>query len=507
MNKHLLVFLLLPSIIPAAEYNILDFGAVGDGKTVNTAAVQRAIDAASLAGGRVIIPPGVFVSGSLQLKSNVELYLEAGAVLKGSNRVEDYQLDGRKRGLIFAFEARNITLSGQGIIDGNGTCFFDPNRPHWGPDFDRRFTRQGEKYMDFSTGIEDGPIAYDDRPGMLVVILRSEQVTIRDLTFRDSPSWTFRIGDCDGVLVHGISILNNLLIPNSDGIHCTTSRNVRISDCDIRAGDDCIIVSGFGSEIDEHGDDSRSTLDYPQRTVGNKTGYAENVVVTNCTLQSRSAGVRVGYGQNPIRNCLFINLAIYDSNRGLGVFARDAGSIENIQFDNIVIRTRLHTGHWWGAGEPIHVSAISQNKEIPVGAVSNIRFHNIIAESEAGIVLWGTPQQPLQNIELENINLTIVSGKHTLSYGGNIDLRPTADLKDAIFARDLPGILAQDIVGAYFSNIRLQWGKGLPSFFTHGIEAVRVKNLRIDDFIGSAAPNGLKAKAISLRDCPKAEID
>ncbi|MDZ7371187.1 MAG: glycosyl hydrolase family 28-related protein, partial [candidate division KSB1 bacterium] len=148
MNRHLLVFLLLPSIIPAAEYNILDFGAVGDGTTVNTAAVQRAIDAASLAGGRVVIPPGVFVSGSLQLKSNVELYLEAGAVLKGSNRVEDYQLEGRKRGLIFAYEALNITLSGQGIIDGNGTCFFDPNRPHWGPDFDRRFTRQGEKYMD-----------------------------------------------------------------------------------------------------------------------------------------------------------------------------------------------------------------------------------------------------------------------------------------------------------------------------------------------------------------------
>ncbi len=493
------LFLIVCSAVAlsAAEYRITDFGAVGDGLTVNTAAIQQAIDAAA-GGGRVIVPAGIFISGTLFLKSDVELKLEAGAVLKGSGDLADY---APGRGLIYAFEQRNISLTGPGTIDGNGTVFFDPARPHWGPDFDRRRTRQGEAYMSFADGNEDGPIAYDARPGMMIVLLRCEQVTLRNLVLRDSPSWTVRLGDCDGVLVHGISILNNLLVPNSDGIHCTTSRNVRISDCDIRAGDDAIIVTGFGAEIDEHGDDSRSSFDYAARTVGNKTSYAENVTVTNCVLQSRSSGIRVGYGMNPIRNCIFSNLVIYDSNRGLGVFARDAGSISSILLSDIVIKTRLHSGHWWGNGEPIHVSAVAQNNQMSVGAVSDVRFENVLAESEAGILLYAAPEQPLQNISLRNIKLRINKGRHTETYGGNFDLRPVADLKDAVFSHDIPGLFAQNINGLTVEDFHLEWGQDLPAFFTHGIEAESVNDLRIDGFRGSAAPHAATGKAIKLSRC------
>jgi polygalacturonase len=487
--------------VHAAVFDITAFGAKGDGRTVNTGAIQQAIDAAATAGGCVLIPSGEFVTGALLLKSNVELYLESGAVLKGSPNLADYLLNGVPRGIIYAFEQRNIAITGHGVIDGNGTIFFDPQKPHWGPDFDRLYTRQGEAYMDFANGVEDGPIAYDDRPGMMVVLVRCEQVTIQNIILRDSPSWTFRIGDCDGVLVHGITILNNLLVPNSDGIHCPTTRNLRISDCDIRAGDDAIIVTGFGGEIDVGGDDSRSELAYGQRRVGNKTGFAENVVVTNCTLESRSSGIRVGYGQNPIRNCTFSNLVIHDSNRGLGVFARDAGSISNILFTDIVIQTRLHTGHWWGNGEPIHVSAIAQNKNVPVGGIANIRFENIIAQSEAGILLYGDPEQPLQNILLKDVQLKIVSGAHTAAYGGNFDLRPITDLKDGIFSHDIPGIFAQDVEGLTLDAIHLTWGSGLPPYFTHGIQAESVNDLCIDDFNGSAAPNATKGEAVFLRNC------
>lgn len=503
-SMFLLATILLTTGIHAAVFDITTFGAKGDGRTINTAAIQQAIDAAAAAGGRVLIPSGEFMTGSLVLKSNVELYLESGAVLKGSPNLADYRMNGH-HGIIYAFEQRNITISGHGVIDGNGTIFFNPQKPHWGPDFDRRYTRQGESYMTFADGIEDGPIAYDDRPGMMVVLVRCEQVTIENMTFRDSPSWTFRIGDCDGVLVHGITIVNNLLVPNSDGIHCPTSRNVRVSDCDIRAGDDAIIVTGFGGENDDNNDGARTELEYAKRRVGNKTGYAENVVVTNCTLQSRSSGVRIGYGQNPIRNCTFSNLVIYDSNRGLGVFARDAGSIQNILFNNIVIKTRLHTGHWWGNGEPIHVSAIAQNKSVPVGGIANVRFENILAESEAGILLYGVPEQPLQNISLKDVQLKIVAGRHTMTYGGNFDLRPVADLKDAIFSHDIPGIFAQDIEGLILNQVRLTWGTGMPPFFTHGIQAEAVNDLVIDDFIGDAAPNAVKGKAVSLRDCRRVQ--
>ena len=500
--KKTMVLCLLAFRLGAADYHITSFGAVGDGRTVNTAAVQAAVDAASHAGGgRVVIPTGEFLTGTLIVKSNVELHLEAGAVLKGSPNLDDYELSGIRRGVIFAADQRNITLSGHGVIDGNGTIFFDPQKPHWGPDFDRQFTRQGEKYMDFSGGIEDGPIAYTARPGMMAVFIRCEGVTIEDLTLRDSAEWCVRIGDCDGVRVHGITILNNPLVPNSDGIHCTTSRNVRISDCDIRAGDDAVIVTGFGADIDVHGNDRHLTLDYAQRAVGNKTGYAENVTVTNCVLQSRSSGVRIGYGQTPIRNCVFSTLVIHDSNRGLGVFARDAGSIQNILFSNIIIRTRLHTGHWWGNGEPIHVSAIAQNKSVPVGGVSDIRFENIVAESEAGILLYGATDRPLQNLVLKDVTLKIVAGRHTASYGGNFDLRPAADLKDGIFAHDIPGLFAKDIEGLTIADFNLVWSSGLPTFFSHGIEAESVNGLRIDRFDGEAAPNSAYGKAIHLTNC------
>jgi polygalacturonase len=162
-------------------------------------------------------------------------------------------------------------------------------------------------------------------------MLQCEQVANKNVTFRDSPEWCFPIADCD-----------------------------------IRAGDDAIIVTGFRTNVGVGGD-VNIRLDYTAREFGNKTGCAENVTVTNCILQSRSSGIRVGYGINPIRNCVFLNLVIYNSNRGLGVFSRDDGSIENILFSNITIQNRLHAGHWWDNGEPIHVSAIKQDPKIPAG--------------------------------------------------------------------------------------------------------------------------------------------
>ena len=147
------------------------------------------------------------------------------------------------------------------------------------------------------------------------------------------------------------------MIPNSDGIHCTASRNIRIVNCNIRAGDDAIIITGFARIENTPGFNSNEQDKY---THGNKTIYAENIQVSNCHLQSRSSGIRIGYGQHPIRRCIFTNIVIHDSNRGIGVFARDASTIEELVFSNIIIETRLHNGQWWGNGEPIHLSAISR---------------------------------------------------------------------------------------------------------------------------------------------------
>jgi polygalacturonase len=467
-------------------YNIVDFGAIKNEKS--TAAIQTAIETcARNGGGTIYVPPGEFITGTIRLRDNINLFLEAGAILTGSLDTMDYRLDGTIRGMIIADEVRDISITGLGELNGNGTAFMNLQKNHFGTDFDRKYTRQGENYMPASILSPDGPVAYPFRPGMMVVILKCENVLIENVTFRDSPEWTIRLGDCDNAKVQGISIQNNLLVPNSDGIHCTTSRNVRISNCDIRAGDDAIIITGFGDEISVHGKNFEPDFDYVNRKIGNKTGFAENITVTNCLLQSRSSGIRVGYGDNSMRNCVFENLVIYGSNRGIGIFCRDRGNIENIQFSNIFIETRLHTGHWWGNGEPIHVSAIPQKSDVPVGKIRNIRFFNITAKSENGILIYGVQESKIENLTLENIRLNIQSSPLNATYGGNFDLRPTNSKSTSIFKHDIPGLYSQFVKDLKIKDFEIKFASEFPDFFSNAIECQNFENLIIDEFCSSSS--------------------
>lgn len=482
-----------------ARYDIRRFGARGDGKTLNTAFIQRAVNTCCKnGGGTVVVPAGNFITGSIRLYSNIKLHLEPGACLTGSPDLEDYILEGKRHGIIFAYRARNVSITGEGEINGQGSLFHIDGQAHILLDFERKYTRQGDQYIPEDIFPPDGPIRYENRPGMMIVLEQCEQVVIKDVTLKDSPVWTIRIADCDDVLVNGISIKNNLLIPNSDGIHCTSSRNIRISDCDIRAGDDAIIVTGFETDSYFTGD-SIKPPDYGSRDYGNKTGYAENVTVTNCVLQSRSAGIRVGYGENSIRNCTFQNIVIYGSNRGIGVFSRDEGSIENIAFSDIIIETRIHSGHWWGNGEPIHVSAIAQSEGVPAGIVRNIRFSNITACSETGIVLFGTGETHCQDISLDNVHLIIRKSALESTYGGNFDLRPTLRNEDALFSHDIPGIYAGYTDGLNIEDFSIAWDDNLASYFTNGIYCENFSGLKIDGFKGRQALAVSNESAICLK--------
>src|SRR4030042_3901445 len=216
------------------------------------------------------------------------------------------------------------------------------------------------------------------------------------------------------------------MVPDSDGIHSTTSRNVRISNCDIRAGDDAIIVTGF--DIDEEVPEY-SMKEQTRHTYGNKSIYAENFTVTNCQLQSRSSGIRIGYGQHPIRRCIFSNIQIYGSNRGIGIFAHDISDIEELVFSDIIIETRLHNGQWWGNGEPVHISAVCRFDGYSAGKVKNVQFNNIVATGEHGLIFYGLEDSKLENIKLNNVHLSIKKGAETLTYGGNFYLRPAAKIE------------------------------------------------------------------------------
>ena len=399
--------------------------------------------------------------------------------------------------LFYAKNAKNVMISGQGEINGNGTYFMNGlDKPHMGGgDYDRKYIRQGEEFMKPGTIMEDGPVSYPFRLGLMMTFIRCENLKLLDIRLKDSPEWTIRIGDCDNVTIRGISIQNNQLIPNNDGIHCTDSRNVRISDCNISAGDDAIIVTGFGNEPQPADTAHR---DDPDFTPGNTTGYAENVTVTNCVLSSRSACIRVGYGYHPIRNLVFSNLVMYASNRGIGVFARDKTSIDNVLFSNIIINTRLHSGHWWGKGEPIHISAVKDSKDGNSGRINNIRFTNIVANSETGILIYGNQDSVIENLLLDRIRLNINAGKYSGSYGGNFDLRPAYPLSIAIFKHDIPGLYAGYVNKLTVTSFELNWGKSLPAFFTNGIEVNNFDQVTIDGFNGKPAFEGKDYAAVKL---------
>ena len=468
--------------------NVLDHGALGDGTTLNTAAFQKAVDACvKQKGGTILVPAGIYRTGPIQLQSNITLRLEAGAVILGSEEVADYRLDGgRTRPLVWAENAENMAICGHGTIDGRGDTFMHLDTPRTeANDFERRFTRQGEDFMSPKSVISDGPVTYSPRPNRLVAFYNCSHVTMRDVVLKDAPCWTLNFADCAYVDVDGVKVLNNPVIPNNDGFHFETCRNVHIANCELLCGDDAICVTSVNSRT---------------------PGVCENVTVSNCTMSSRSAGIRLGYGMNTIRNCVFENLVIRDSNRGIGLFVRQEGSIENVLFNNIIIQTRLHTGHWWGKGEPIHISVLPERESTAsLGRVRNVTFANILAESESGAVIWAEEPGRIENVTFDRVRLHIRKGPLSASYGGNIDLRPAFDAKRAIFRHDLAGIFCHGANGLNLHQIDIRWDAEAPEYYTSALWCEQTADVVIDGFRGRQ-PDSEEAHAAIILDSVRGAI-
>ena len=455
--------------------SITEFGAVGDGITLNTDAIQRAIDAVYAAGGgKVTVPPGEFLTGTVVLKSNMHLYLETGAVLRGSPNLADYMRyeNGTQLGMIFALDAENIAISGFGTIDGNGRAYVYHDRKK---DLHRElklYTRQGEAYLDTLKGVQDGPVVpfEHERPYQMVLLSGITNLNVTDITIMDSPFWAVHVADSDGVIFKGVRVRNSLLMPNADGLNFTSSSNIVVSDCDIIGGDDALAFSGYSvhHELPGYRDIRR---------------MSENVTVSNCILETRSSGIRVGgIDQNSLRNYRFNNIIIHNSNRGIGIFVHQDGSVEDIHFSNMTIRTRLHTGDWWGNGEPVHISVIEGAPvEFQMGIARNITFTNIIAEGENGFILYGDTPGAIQDVRFRNVKLHLRNGPLQDEYGGNFDLRPAIDPGRNIFKHDIPAIYLRHAAGISIRDMQVSWEGDMHPNFRHGLWAEYVDDLDIRD--------------------------
>ena len=473
-------------------FDVTVYGAVGDGKTIVTKSIQSAIDACNVAGGgEVLIPTGTFIIGTIHLKSNVHLYLDAGSVLKGSKNLDDYEtyipdkpFNPVHKGMLFTEDAEAVTISGKGQINGNGDEFFDWNSAKKIDANGTKLTRQKNDFRKVNSGIGDGPVVPKERPYQMFVFSNCKRVTVKDIFISKSPFWCMHFADCDAVNVDGIRLWNSMLAPNADGIDVTSCTNVTISNCDIRAGDDAIAIVGYDHHFEIPGYKKLRHI-------------SENILVSNCNLQSYSSGIRIGFlDQNSVRNIQVSNCNITNSSRGIGIFLRDEGSLENISFSNMYIETKLHTGDWWGNGEPIHISAVRGKENVKLGTIKNVRFNNIICKGENGMILYGSDESAIEDISFDNITFELTDSKLNDAGGGNVDLRGALYPKDQLFQRDIPGMLVHYANNVSINRFKLVWTGTRMPYFTHGIEANHFNGLVITNFTGGASPINKKAARI-----------
>lgn len=373
------VLLFVQTALQAQDFNITQYGAIGDGKTLNTKAIQKTIDACNAAGGgQVVIPNGTFLSGTVRLKSNVTIYLAPTAILKGSPKFEDYEWEPydmgpqhKRRALISGREISNVAIVGKGIIDGNGSH----------KNFQSKNSRSG-----IGGGVRPFPIS----------ISKSTNVKLRDFKMIDGAFWNIKIDGCEDVLIDGLTI-DSRAVANNDGIDIVDCSYTRISNCFIRTGDDGICIKS------------------------NRERGVQHVTVTNCIVTSYSNALKLGaVSKGGFEDIVFSNCTIYDTRlSGIALEIVDGGYADRVVFSNITMHN---------ANGSIFIKADNRQKD-KFAQIRNVIISNIIADGigawkpdasekynkenfdeRIGMVISGNEKCKVENVTLSNIHLQFVGG-------------------------------------------------------------------------------------------------
>jgi len=354
------------------RFCVLDFGARGDGVTKDTAAVQRAIDAASAAGGgEVRLPRGVYLCGSVFLKSRVDFHLEEGAVLKGSPDAADYNAldvapqnwgrlgsgDNISGGhLLLCIEQENVTLRGPGKIDGNVGAFLKM------PDGSHPPTK----------------LEIPWRPAQMVWFVESRNIAIRDIEIADAPYWSCFVYGCEDVVVENANI-HTVRTPhtyNGDGLDIDSSRRVRVAGCRISTSDDAITLRAAGQ--------GRLKCDGP----------CADVTVSNCTLSSDCNAIRLGVGNGLIRDCSFADIRIENTRfavNAVGAWSRIGRGVDisRISFENMEIDAKSFCKFYY--------------KVATHSVFDGISFRHVRGKVREPSSFEDTPERPFRNLRFDDV--------------------------------------------------------------------------------------------------------
>ncbi|SFS12441.1 Glycosyl hydrolases family 28 [Granulicella pectinivorans] len=442
------------------EINVSSLGAVGDGITLDTAAIQQAIDRVSSAGGgRVIVPGGKrFLVGALMLKSNVDFHLAEDAVLLASPDKQHYPFT-RNNGIINANGATNVRISGTGHVDGQGMKFmgiYSPVYERWEP-------------LPF-------------RPRMFHLIACTG-LEISGISFGHAPEWGLHTLGCDHVLVEGIKVRNYLDVPNCDAMDPDRCRDMEIRNCDIVCADDGIV------------------LKTSEQKEGENYGVMQNVTVRDCSVVCRDSGIKIGtetFGD--ISKILFERCRIVSGGRGPTITHRQPGNIEDVEFRDIDFLAQHHAARWWGWGEAASVTVWPRTLNGKTGTLSNIRFRNVHGVAENSFRIDAHPDMPIRNVLLEDCSVKI--DRWTQYPGGMFDDRPTrADdpmhEPGGLEKHDTPAYSLRNVQGAVLRNCTASWGLHQAPYFSYALEAENVSGLKLENFKGTAARPGMPATLIT----------
>lgn len=406
-------------------FNVRDYGAQGDGRALDTAAVQSAVDAAAVAGGRVAVPPGTYLCGTIVLKSRVTLDLCAGARILGSPRLEDYSprdwghnKDITRWHLILAEGAEQVAITGEGEIDGNGPAFWEPDRPH-----DWSFWKERRNRV-------SPMVQFDD----------CRHVRIEGVTMRNTPGWTVHLRRCEHAAIRGVVLRNGLFGPNNDGLDINGCRYVTVSDCDIETGDDAIVL--------------KTTHD---------AGPTEYVTVTNCVLRTSCVALKLGTESwHAFRHITFSNCVVPSCSRAVSLISFDGGDIEHV----LVSGVTGTTNSGWPVNRPIEIysecrargeadnEVLKEPRRPPVpGRIRDVTLRDVDLVTDGRVMMVARKDRPLEDITVEGLRLryVLLEDPSGLGKGGWIP-GEHADARTAPAA-----IVAENIRGLRLANVQIRW--------------------------------------------------
>ncbi len=446
-------------------FDVRDYGAVGDGRTLDTAALQQAIEAcAEAGGGTVFVPAGTYLTGTLYLQSYVTLHLGAGSTLLGSTRREDYNADDvfpenrvsatenvTGAHLLIAYRQQHVALVGEGTIDGHGEAFFEP-------------LPEDEVSHSYRRKQRNFPIG-DWRPAQMVFFCLCQDVAVREVSLLNAPYWTLFLHGCRRVQIRGLRIANPPQTANGDGIDLDCCQDVTVSDCLVESGDDCL------------------TLRANSRPLGDDAQDCANVVVTNCVFSSPCNAIRVGVGDGVVRDCVLSNIVVRESRTGLSVVScysqRQAHGAQllNLHFQGFVMDTLM----------PINLLLGPHAK--PPGRIHNLSFSHFHLLARQGCYFGGNPGHRVTGLRLHEIDLRLTAGEVHPEFTAD-QARPGGG------ARGVPsGMFISEVDGFEVDGLRIHW-EDVSRGWQHALDFEHSANVKLVGLEADPPPHAPSRPAV-----------